>query len=147
MSDCKEYEPSTQKTHKYTGKVKRYFELAKRVALQSNFPAYRHGAVLVRGKSVRNSACNKDSFCSFAARFRNKHIQEGRATLHAELGAILGVDRSITEGSTIFVTRIGKKGDYKMSKPCPMCHEAMRHVGVKRVVYSINNEIAGSYKL
>jgi tRNA(Arg) A34 adenosine deaminase TadA len=26
-----------------------------------------------------------------------------------------------------------------MSKPCPMCENAMRHVGIKRVVYTDRN--------
>ena len=82
---------------------------------------------------------------SFATRFQKQH--DGKTTLHAELGAILGVDRSITDGATVYVARIGKEGDYKISKPCQMCHEALKHVGIKKVVYTINNKIAGSYKL
>ena len=67
--------------------------------------------------------------------------------MHAELGAILGLDRSITEGATVFVARVGKEGDFKMSKPCSMCHAAMKHVGIKKVVYTIDDKIVGSYKL
>jgi deoxycytidylate deaminase len=63
------------------------------------------------------------------------------------LGAILGIDRRKTEGSEVYVARVGKRGNLKMSKPCPMCESAMRHVGVKRVVYTINEKVAGSYKL
>jgi len=143
---AKEYQSlySAERFHDYSGKTQRYMDLAKRMAQQSAFPDYRHGAVLVKG-SVRNVSANKDNYCSFGTRFQKKH--SGRTTLHAELGAILGVDRDITEGATIYVARIGKDGDYKISKPCSMCHEALKHVGVKRVVYTIDNEIAGSYKL
>ena len=145
MSECTEYVPRTEKTHEYRGRLKRYFELAKRAAIQSEFPDYRHGAILVKGNSIRNVSSNKANFCSFGHRFRS--MIPGKATLHAELGVILGIDRRITEGATIFVTRVGKDGDYKMSMPCAMCHEAMRHVGIKKVVYSINNHTVGSYKL
>lgn len=143
---AKEYDSSysAQRHHRYSGKIARYMDLAKRMAYQSTFPDYRHGAVLVKG-SVRNVSSNKDNYCSFAARFQKQH--DGKTTLHAELGAILGVDRSITEGATVYVARISKEGDYKISKPCQMCHEALKHVGVKKVVYTINNKIAGSYKL
>ena len=142
LSDNKE---RGSRLYRYTGKVYRYMELAKRIAFQSDYPDYRHGAVLVKGGSIRNTSHNKNNFCSFGSRFRKR--QTGKATVHAELGVILGLDRSITEGSTVYVARIGKRGDFRMSKPCEMCHAAMKHVGVKRVIYTIDNEITGSYKL
>jgi len=129
----------------YKGKVRRYMELARRVAFQSCFPDYRHGAVLARGGSVINTSHNKGKFCSFGHRFRKKEF--GKATVHAELGVILGLERSITEGATVYVARVGRSGDFRMSKPCHMCHGALKHVGVKRVVYTIDNEVAGSYRL
>jgi tRNA(Arg) A34 adenosine deaminase TadA len=57
------------------------------------------------------------------------------------------MDRAVTEGATIYVARVGKTGEFKMSKPCSMCHAAMKHVGIKRVVYTINDKVAGSYKI
>ena len=115
-------------------KNKRYIELAKRVAEQSNYGKFRHGAVLVKGSSVRSVSCNKHRHCSFGARFRKEGF--GEATLHAELGAILGMDRSVTQGADVYVARINKEGDARISKPCSMCEAAMRHVGVRRVYYT-----------
>ena len=46
------------------------------------------------------------------------------------------MDRSVTQGATIYVVRINKEGQPRMSKPCPMCESALKHVGVKRVVYT-----------
>jgi len=115
-------------------KNKRYIELAKRVAEQSNYGKFRHGAVLVKGSSVRSVSCNKHRHCSFGARFRKEG--DGEATLHAELGAILGMDRSTTHGSDVYVARINRGGEARISKPCPMCEAAMRHVGVRRVYYT-----------
>tara|TARA_Y100000296_G_C5118210_1_gene228953 strand:+ start:654 stop:1049 length:396 start_codon:yes stop_codon:yes gene_type:complete len=129
----------------YSGRVARFMSLAKNVARQSDFPNYRHGAVLVRGGSIINTSPNKDSFCSFGARFRNN--QAGPATVHAEIGAILGLDRSITDGAILYVARIGKSDDFKMSKPCQMCEAALRYVGIKRVIYTIDNEKVGEEKL
>lgn len=116
------------------GKQYRYISLAKKVAEQSNYGKFRHGAILVKGSSIRNVACNKHRHCGFGKRFRDHN--DGDATLHAELGAILGMDRNITQGSTIYVVRINREGHPRMSKPCPMCESAMKHVGVKRVVYT-----------
>ncbi len=89
---------------------------------------------MVKGSSVRNVSCNKQRHCGFGTRFRNP--EKGDATLHAELGAILGVDRNVTRGSTVYVARINKEGQAKISKPCPMCQNAMKHVGVRKVVYT-----------
>ena len=141
------YSTDAQKFHKYKGRIKRHLELARRVAHQSTFDGPRHGAVLVRGSSVINVSENKNNFCSFGRRFRKCDIQPGHSTVHAELGSILGVGRNKTEGADVYVARIGKKGDFKMSKPCPMCESALRHVGVKRAIYTIDDKIAGSYKL
>ena len=116
------------------GKQRRYISLAKKIAEQSNYGKFRHGAVLVKGSSIRNVACNKHRHCGFGKRFRE--YNEGDPTLHAELGVILGMDRSITRGATIYVVRINREGHPRMSKPCPMCENAMKHVGVKRVVYT-----------
>jgi len=131
----------------YSGKVARFMSLAKNVARQSEFSDYRHGAILVKGGSIISTSPNKDSFCSFGARFRNGHHQPGHATRHAEIGAILGLDRSITDGATLYVARIGKADEFRMSKPCQMCESTLRHVGIKRVIYTINNKEVGGYKL
>ena len=143
---CAEYDTqSADRYHKYKGKVSRYMDLAKRVASQSIYPEYKHGAVLVKGSSIRNTAHNKNNFSSFGKRFQKDH--NGRSTVHAELGVILGLDRAITTGATVYVARIGKCGEYRLSKPCSMCHAAMKHVGIKKVVYTIDDKIVGSYKL
>ena len=92
---------STQR--KYDGRVRRFIDLAAKMANQSCDPASRHGAVLVKGSSVLNASHNKNSFCSFGQRFREKGT--GVSTMHAELGAILGMDRKITEGATVYVAR------------------------------------------
>ena len=128
-----------------TGRTKRMIELAYRVAQSSGYDDYRHGAVLVRGNRVINVSANKNSHARFGNRFRKRNC--GHATHHAELGCILGIDRAVTRGSTIYVARVGKLGNMKISKPCEMCEEVLRHVGVKKVVYTINDKEVGIYKL
>lgn len=116
--------------------TKKHIELAGRVANQSMYPNFKHGAVLAKSGTVINVSCNKNGFNSFGARFRKK--QNGEATLHAELGAVLNIERSKTEGSTVYVVRINRKGDKRLSKPCNMCRSALQYCGVKKVVYSTN---------
>ena len=126
-------------------KSKRYITLATKVAEQSDYGKFRHGAVLVKGSSVRNVSCNKQRHCHFGKRFREHHT--GDATLHAELGAILGMDRSKTQGATVYVASINSDGDRRMSKPCPMCENVLKFVGVKKVVYTTGEETMEEYKL
>ena len=128
-----------------SGRHLRYIEAAKRAAEESTFPDYRHGALLVRGGSILNSAYNKNSHIAWANRFRAKAC--GHATHHAELGAVLGIDRSKTHGADVYVVRVGRTGELKMSQPCLMCQSVLSHMGVKRVYYSLDNENLGCIKL
>ena len=74
---AKEYDSSysAERHHRYSGKIARYMDLAKRMAYQSTFPDYRHGAVLVKG-SVRNVSSNKDKYCSFATRAQTRRYKK-----------------------------------------------------------------------
>lgn len=128
-----------------TSKIKRYFDLARNVAYSSRYGKIRHGAILIKGGSVINTCFNKDKFCSFGNKFR--HPSRGPATIHAELGCILGLPRSVTTGADIYVCRINKKGQFRNSKPCAMCHEVLRHVGIKRVYYTADQDVIEMYKL
>ena len=119
-------------------KKKRYIELAKRLAEQSEYGKFKHGAVLVQGGSVLNCSYNKDSYNSFGSRFRS--LSEGQATLHAELGCVLGIPRPKTTGATVYVARVNRFGEERMSKPCNMCQNVLKHVGVRRVIYTTDNE-------
>tara|TARA_R100000008_G_C3548651_1_gene149048 strand:+ start:380 stop:826 length:447 start_codon:yes stop_codon:yes gene_type:complete len=126
-------------------KTNRFLKVAKNMATQSSYGKIRHGAVLVKGGSIISTSFNKDKFSAFGERFRKQGL--GPATHHAELGCVLGIDRSKTVGSTIYVVRINKKGEYRLSKPCPMCHEILKFCGVKKVVYTKNENEIECYKL
>ena len=128
-----------------TNKIERYLNLARNVAWQSTYGKIKHGAILVKGGSVISASCNKDSYTSFGDRFRQPGL--GHATHHAEIGCILGLDRSKTEGTTIYVVRINKQGEFKLSKPCSMCHDVLKYCGVRRVVYTVDENKIASYKL
>ena len=126
-------------------KIGRYFELARNMAHNSPYGKLRHGAVLVRGGSVMNTSFNKDKFNSFGSRFREQ--DRGPATLHAEIGCVLGQPRNTTSGADVYVCRINRKGEFRNSKPCAMCHQALKYVGVKRVYYTTNEGTIEMYKL
>ena len=126
-------------------RAQRYLSVAKRVAQQGSCEKTSHGAVLVKGGNIINAARNKWSYSSFGKRFRER--DKGISTLHAELAAVLNLDRSITQGTDIYVVRVNKAGEYKMSKPCSMCEAALKHVGIKRIYYTTDNDTLECYKL
>ena len=128
-----------------TKKINRFFTLARNIAYNSPYGKIRHGAIIVKGGSVLNASFNKENYSSFGTRFRSPH--RGHATVHAELGCILGLARDSTIGSDVYVCRINRDGDYRNSKPCKMCHEALKHVGIKRVYYTTNDNTVEMYKL
>lgn len=129
---------------KPTSRERRMLKLAAKQASNSEFPTFKHGAVLAKGASILNLGVNKNQFHSFAARFRDVPCH---ATIHAELSCILGVDRESTLGSTVYVVRINPQGEWRMSKPCCMCQAAMKHVGIKKVIYSVDKKHIGEMKL
>ena len=128
-----------------TKRINRFFDLARNVAFNSNYGKLRHGAILVKGGSVINTCFNKDKFCSFGGKFRDP--SRGPATIHAELGCVLGLSRDVTTGADIFVCRVNKDGEFRNSKPCLMCHQVMSHVGIKRVYYTTGKGSVEMYKL
>ena len=115
------------------------------MAQQSDESRTCHGAVLVKGGNIINAAHNKWSYSSFGKRFRER--DKGISTLHAELATVLNLDRSITQGTDIYVVRVNKVGEFKMSKPCSMCESALKHVGIKRIYYTTDDGDLECYKL
>jgi tRNA(Arg) A34 adenosine deaminase TadA len=124
---------------------KRYVDLATRMAQQSTYGSIKHGAVLIKGGSVLNAAYNKDNYCGFGDRFRER--DSGYATLHAELGCVLNLDRSVTHGAEVYVVRVNSFGEYRMSRPCPMCRAALEHVGISRVHFTTDENTLETLKL
>jgi len=126
-------------------KKQRYLDLARNMASNSSYGKIKHGAVLVKGGSIISASFNKDKFSAFGERFRQHGC--GHATHHAELGCVLGVDRSKTAGSSVFVVRVNRQGEDRLSKPCPMCHDVLKFTGVKKVYYSTSEGTIEMYKL
>ncbi len=104
--------------------MKKYFELAKRIAMKElNHKHYWFGAVGIRsdGKIVISKNivnCGRDINC------------------HAETR----LSRKLDVGSVVYVVRVSKvNGDLLYARPCIGCQNKMKAAGVKEVFYSINN--------
>ena len=138
-------ESDPKKIRKLSKSRKRYFDLAKRAAMESTYGKLRHGAVVVKGGSIVSFGFNKANHCQFGKRFR--HRDRGDATQHAEISAILGIPRSTTQGADLYVVRINNYCQWRMSKPCHMCEEALRFVGIKRVFYTVDGKHYDCYRV
>ena len=121
------------------------FQLAKKMAESSTYGNFRHGAVLASGGAIISLGINNERYCSMGRKHRA--ATKGISTYHAEIHALLNLDRSVTKGAVMYVAR-ASKGNHedRMSKPCPMCHAVMEERGIKAVFYSVDDEHVGTYK-
>lgn len=110
-----------------------FFKLARNESLKVDFRA-RIGSVLVKnGKPVSVG--------------RNKPLKthplirkyDSLKTLHSEFDAIIGIDRHLVSGSTLYVYRERKDGTIANSCPCDMCMKFLRELKIKRILYTIDN--------
>lgn len=122
-----------------------FFQLAKKLAENSTYGNFRHGAVLSRGGSIISLGVNSEKYCSIGKDYRAE--DRGNPTYHAEIKALLNIPRHVTKGSVMYVARCSKDGHGdRISKPCSMCHAVMQERGVRKVYYTVDDEIIGMYK-
>ena len=99
---------------------------------------FRHGAVIRKnGKTISvgiNHTINDPSMLDDATAATN-------AAVHAEVAALNACRKTNLKGATIYVARISKKGEPRMSKPCLRCQAALRERGVKKIFYTLEHSI------
>lgn len=97
----------------------------------------KHGAVIYKGGSVLSLGVNT---------VPNDHLSTGEyvgsPNTHAETQAIraCGPDVDLSN-ATIYVARINKNGVPLFSKPCKTCQEAIDLAGIKKVIYTLSEEV------
>lgn len=103
---------------------------AKRMALYS-VQKHRHGAIVYKSGRVISGGVNS---------LRNQHptmeIDKRDYTRHAEINAIMHIDKEVLQGSTIYIARINKRGEALCSAPCRNCLIAIESAGIKRIVHT-----------
>lgn len=107
---------------------------AQRQARKSRFRRARVGAVIAKGDRIL--ACGHNAIRHTKAVVKRPFPE----STHAEQAAIAKI---LTRqrlhdlcGATIYVCRIGRAGEPRLSRPCPVCMNLIRAVGIKRVVYT-----------
>jgi deoxycytidylate deaminase len=109
-----------------------YLDLAARAA-ESSEAEQRHGAVVVKGGRVMSLGVNKwrnRDMIKTAGSGYNEHL-----TVHAEIDALARV--SNPKGAVIYIARISKSGQEKLSMPCERCAEALMVAGIKQIIYTV----------
>jgi deoxycytidylate deaminase len=112
-----------------------FLNLAMKIAEPSECN-HRHGAVIVRGGSVLSVGMNK--WRNEVALVEQLH-KDGRSTdisVHAEIDALSRV--ADPRGATIYVARVNRTGDPRLSKPCTACSTALKDAGISKIIYTIH---------
>lgn len=100
------------------------------LAMKSNFRS-KHGAVIVYDGHIIGSGFNVNIQHPMIAQYNEFK------TLHAEMVAILRVkNKKLIKKSTLYVTRLTKDNESRMSKPCVVCMKLIKSFGVKEICYS-----------
>jgi tRNA(Arg) A34 adenosine deaminase TadA len=109
-------------------------EQAKRIASTSSC-GKKHGAVAVKGGRVVGVGVN--SYQNDESLFE---ILPYNLSTHAEQACLRAIGNN-ARGATIYVARVSRTGEERMSKPCSACQKALKLAGVRRVVYTIESEL------
>lgn len=108
--------------------TRRIINLAAQAALRSEWK-WRVGAVIYSGSRVLAIGTNS----SIKTSPKSWHDFKSR---HAEFNALIKVDRSLWNRSSIYVYRIGRDGNRHMAKPCGACEKMLAWAGIRRVEWT-----------
>lgn len=120
---------------------KSFIKIAKKEALKSKYQ-YKLGCILVHGSKIVSKGHNKSTKTHKIAYYNHDHLEF--ATVHAEVDTLINVSKEIARKSDLYVVRVRRK-DHKfaMAKPCKMCEKIIKKMGVKRIIYTINDNEFG----
>ena len=99
----------------------------------------RHGAVLVRSGNVIGTGFNKST--NHPSIVSSEHIRGG-CSRHAEMEAIRDAGGNARR-AVLYVARINKAGQQRNSLPCKSCAAAIARLGIKRIVYTVDDNAVG----
>lgn len=99
---------------------------------------FKHGAVIRKaGKTIAvgiNHTINDPAMLGDALALTN-------AAVHAEVAALNACRKVDLNGAVIYIARVNKRDEPRMSKPCIRCQKALKERGVKKVYYTVENEM------
>ena len=116
----------------------KHIEHAKNQALKST-SKYRLGAVIVQGSYAISSGFNNMCKTHPLMHQYNPNRHKFATGTHAEVQAMIGVERQHIRGADLYVVRVLKNGSLTMAKPCLICQRVMEAMGIRNVYYTTAN--------
>lgn len=114
--------------------TQRFLEAARAVALTSSGTgqrnSFRVGAVLLDRNKIITAKANSYKTHPILSKYSKWPFQ------HAESACIISHGLDNCHGLDLLVTRINKKGNFTMAKPCPSCMALIRDVSLRNVYYT-----------
>jgi deoxycytidylate deaminase len=102
---------------------------AVKMAFQSTFPTFRHGAVIEIGGSIVAAGVNG---------YKPTIHRASKFSTHAEIACVSRVEPEKLDRARLYVARVNKAGQIVNSRPCARCELYLRSLGLGRVYYSID---------
>lgn len=122
-----------------TSRDKRFLHKAEQTSQQAVHYKFKIGCVLTKGRKLVSSGYNTLAKTHpLQSHYASLVGKPDAIFLHAEIAAIVeakskGIDLT---GCVAYVFRRGLGGDVRMARPCKVCMQALKDVGVKTVVYT-----------
>jgi deoxycytidylate deaminase len=69
--------------------------------------------------------------------FASDTLKKCASSIHAEHRVLKFYRGRILRNATIYVARVNRKGETRMSRPCNLCYVKLLEFGIKEVVYTI----------
>lgn len=113
-----------------TRRDNKHIRIAINSAITSSYHKHKMAAVLAKGNRVVSVGVNQQKTDPNIARKTNRVDK-----LHAEMHCIGRNRDEDLRGLTIYIVRVTRTG-LGLSRPCPLCWEMIRSVGIREVVYS-----------
>ena len=111
---------------------KRWLDLAANLAKSYTVSRYKHGAVIVKGGRIISTGVNK--IRNHPDLFDDESLIKKESHVHAEIDAIKKV--SDLRGAKIYIARINRSGQQRLSRPCDNCYNYIVDSGITKIVYT-----------
>jgi len=124
----------------------RYFEIAKRAALTSDFKTKLGAIAVYQGKVIASAASSSKTHSLQAKynRYRNFDINNSDCLpkVHAEIKLISKLKKMQNidfKRVSVYIYRVCKSRDRGMARPCGACRAALKDMGIISIFYSTDD--------
>jgi len=129
--------------------MRKFLKMAESLANSHTYDTgleYNLCAIIVKSGKPVSIGFNSRSTNQFVEHYAN--LARGRRdfclSTHAEMDAVLKVrNKTDLNGCKIYVARVLKLGGVAMSRPCEICEQVLFNYGIKRAIYTVNNNEYG----